>query len=107
MKGYIVEIGVTDHYPTILHFDKINMVGKRVLGEKQYRNFKDIQRVTNFMTELDSVEWQHLSSEEQDVCERFEAFDDKLRECFNKHFPIMTKTIRTKSSFKPWMTNKN
>ena len=102
-KSGIIYSSISDHYPIFLSIineniephDKLQEIKFRLIDEFRIRKFKSVL-INSFKKSVKHIE---------NAPEAFSKFILIFDQLYNKHFPIVTKTITRKSIQKPWVTD--
>ena len=96
----ILNIKITDHLPVFLVI--VLPVRKFQNYCVRFRVFKKASR-DNFTRDLAMIIWEDILISD-DLNTNYDAFHMKIYQLYNKHFPIVTKTISHKQASHPWVT---
>ena len=96
----IFEHILSDHRPIFLNISLPH--GIECQYQTKFRLINSQNREL-FKRALCDVHWEFLLIQ-NDLNSNFDIFFDKFSELYNKHFPIMTKTVNKKRIIHPWIT---
>lgn len=96
----ILNTNITDHLPVFLLL--ILPVSSNRNHTIKFRVFKEASRA-NFTRDLALILWEDFLTSD-DLNTNYDAFHIKLYQLYNKHFPIVTKSISHKRALQPWIT---
>ena len=102
-KSGIIYSPISDHYPIFLSLlnenldfqDKPQVIKYRLIDDFRIRKFKSALNISF----INSIKQINIASE---AFSKFLLIFDQL---YNKHFPIVTKTLTRKSILKPWVSD--
>ena len=102
-KSGIIYSSISDHYPIFVSITNENIDFQEKLQEIKYRLIDDF-RIRKFKSALinsfnNSIK--HINNAPEAFTKFYLIFD----QLYNKHFPIVTKTLTRKSILKPWVTD--
>ena len=97
----LIESCITDHYPIYISIPEFNIdtestkvIKYRLISENSKRKFKHALTRSNIYI-----------NQNGNAKDGFSNFNGILNELYNKHFPILTKTVTYKDEAKPWIND--
>ena len=101
-RSGLIQTSETDHYPVFLSF-QCNSNSQNIDSYVvRYRTI-DSDNICKFKFDFNTIFLDSLS--EVDAPRAFELFQIQFQDLYNKHFPIIHKTVTRKSLLKPWITS--
>lgn len=97
--NYIINADISDHFPVLSQFKLIidnspAYVKKRIINDST---------LNNFQADLEQIDW---TSVLQCTCpnKSFDVFFQEFNLLFQQHFPVITKTVRTRNIVSPYIS---
>ena len=95
----IIHFSLSDHLSVFINFPVDTQVHKTY--KYKLRSFSETNK-QQFSNKISTIDWYTLLSE-VNLNDNFEIFISKLKETYNKCFPILTKTTSEKRLITPWI----
>ena len=102
-KSGIIYSSISDHYPIFLSLLNENLDFQDKQQEIKYRLIDDL-RICKFRSAL-TISFNKSIKQINNASEAFSKFLLIFDQLYNKHFPIVTKTLTRKSILKPWVSD--
>ena len=96
----ILEYIISDHRPIFINISHPLGIDKNV--KIKFRLINELNRQL-FKRDLCNTHWEFLLTQE-DFNTNFGLFFNKFSDLYNKHFPVMTRTLSNKHIINPWIT---
>ena len=104
-KSGIISESISDHLATFtcILLDA-NRIGKKLQNDsdRQQTRIVNDENIATFENEIASIDWNFLN-EIDGTNEKFNAFEKKYQEVYDKCFPVATKKINRRKNSKPWI----
>ena len=100
----LIYCDISDHYPIFISIPLYSIKANSDKLETSYR-LKDEFRIRKFKSVIQNSPVIQALSNEQSAQNAFTKFFNEIHYLYDKHFPIITKTVTKKSLNKPWVTD--